>query len=125
MSAITDLDADTLSRAIHARQLSCREVMQATLARIHALNPRFNAIVNLAPDDRLLAEADARDAELAQGRSRGWLHGIPQAIKDAAPAQGFPTTFGCTLLKDSVAAEDGLMAGPKACNKGYLPEMSP
>src|SRR6201987_5766639 len=55
--AITDFDASTLSRKIHARELSCREVMQAFLARIHALNPTFNAIVNLAGDDVLLAQA--------------------------------------------------------------------
>ena len=91
---LTDLDADALSRAIHAREISCREVMQAYLARIHRLNPRFNAIVNLAADDVLLREADEHDGELARGRSRGWLHGIPQAIKDAADAAGFPTTFG-------------------------------
>jgi len=106
----TDLDADALSRAIHAREISCREVMRAYLARIHRLNPRFNAIVSLAADDVLLRQADERDAELAAGRSRGWLHGLPQAIKDAAHAAGFPTTFGCTLLKDAVAARDGLMA---------------
>src|SRR5262245_12485873 len=84
--------------------------MRAYLARIHRLNPRFNAIVSLAADDVLLAHADERDRELAVGRSRGWLHGIPQAIKDAAHASGFPTTLGCTLLKDAVAERDGLMA---------------
>ena len=41
--AITSLDADALSSAIHARTLGCREVMAAYLQRIHALNPRFNA----------------------------------------------------------------------------------
>jgi amidase len=109
-AAPTELDADALSRAIHAREISCREVMRAYLARIHRLNPHFNAIVSLAADDLLLAQADERDRELAAGRSRGWLHGIPQAIKDAAHAAGFPTTFGCTLLKESVAEHDGLMA---------------
>ena len=58
----TALDALALSRAVRAREVSCREVMQAFLARIHRLNPVFNAIVNLAPEDVLLAQADARDA---------------------------------------------------------------
>ena len=40
---ITDLSADALSQAIHARSLSCREVMQAYLNRIHRLNPALNA----------------------------------------------------------------------------------
>ena len=127
-SDITALDADALSAAIHARQVSCREVLAATLARIHRLNPVYNAIVNLAPDDVLLRAADALDAELAQGASRGWLHGIPQAIKDTAHAQGFPTTYGCTLLKDAVASGDSLLtarmkaAGCIVIGKTNMPE---
>ena len=107
---LTDLDASALSRAIHDRTLACREVMVAYLARIHQLNPRFNALVNLADDARLLAQSDSCDAELARGASRGWLHGQPQAIKDTGQAQGFATTYGSVLLKDAVATQDGLMA---------------
>ena len=107
---ITDLDASALSAAIHARALSCREVMQAYLARIQRLNPRHNALVCLCSDDVLLAEADACDAELAAGHSRGWLHGVPQAIKDLSNAAGLPTTLGSPLMRDFVAREDGLMA---------------
>lgn len=108
--ALTSFDADALSTAIHARRVSCREVMGAYLERIHRLNPRLNAIVNLAPDDVLLRQADERDAELAQGRSRGWLHGIPQAIKDASPVTGFPNTLGSPLLADALPARDSVMA---------------
>src|SRR5687767_10699002 len=89
---ITDLDAHALSRAIHARAVSCVEVMRAYLARIHRINPKLNAIVNLAPDDTLMAQAAQRDDELQRDLSRGFLHGMPQAIKDAASAVGFPTT---------------------------------
>ena len=91
---ITGLDACALSRAIHAREFSCRDLMQATLARIHRLNPRFNAIVNLADDEALLRQADERDAQLARGQSMGWMHGMPHAIKDAANAVGFATSYG-------------------------------
>ena len=48
---ITDLQAHALSGAIHTRQVSCREVMQATLARIGAVNPIHNAIVSLRDGD--------------------------------------------------------------------------
>jgi amidase len=106
---ITDLDASALSRKIHSHGLSCREVMQAFLARIHKLNPTFNAIVNMAPDDVLLAQADGYDRELAAGASRGWLHGIPVAIKDAADAMGFPSTKGCELLATHMPDRDSLM----------------
>ena len=126
--AITDLDAHALSRAIHARALSCVEVMRAYLARIHRLNPRVNAFVNLADDDLLLAQARERDAELARGQSRGFLHGVPQAIKDTGHAAGFPTTFGSPLLKNAVARVDSVYvarmkaAGCIVIGKTNIPE---
>ena len=46
---ITALDATALSEAVHARRVSCREVMQAYLARIARFNPTYNAIVSLRP----------------------------------------------------------------------------
>ena len=107
---ITDWSASELSRRIHAREVSCREVMQAYLQRIDRLNPVYNAIVSRADGQALLRQADARDAELARGHSRGWMHGMPQAIKDVAHAQGFPTTFGSPLHRHAIATEDGLMA---------------
>lgn len=126
--SITDLDAHALSAAIQAREVSCVDVMRAYLARIHRLNPKLNAIVNLAGDDALLAQARERDDELARGASRGFLHGIPQAIKDAANAAGFPTTQGSALMKDQVARTDGLMtqrmkaAGCIVIGKTNMPE---
>ncbi len=125
---ITSLDAHALSRAIHARTLSCHEVMAAYLQRIDELNPRFNAIVNRAPIDALLRLADACDAELARGESRGWMHGFPQAIKDTSHAAGFPSTLGSVLLKDAVALQDSLMtarmkaAGCIVVGKTNMPE---
>lgn len=110
MAEITDWDGQALSDAIHARSVSCREVMAAYLARIQRLNPALNAIVNLADEAQLLAQADARDAQLAAGQSCGWLHGMPLAVKDLSAAQGFPTTFGVQALAGAVAAEDGLLA---------------
>jgi amidase len=125
---VTDLDAESLSQAIHAREVSCREVMQAYLARIQVLNPAFNAIVNLADEQALLQQADARDAELARGESRGWMHGMPQAIKDTGQALGFPTTFGSPLLCSSFPREDSLYvarmkaAGCIVIGKTNMPE---
>jgi amidase len=129
---ITDLTADALSTAIHARQVSCREVMGATLARIAAVNPVHNAIVSLRDPDTLLREADARDAQLAQGTTPhgpiGWMHGMPQAIKDLEPTAGIPTTLGSPLLRDFVPAHDGLMvqrmkaAGCIVIGKTNVPE---
>ena len=58
---VTELSAQELSKALHGKQLSCREVMQAYLGRIDALNPRFNALVSLQDPGLLLAQADAAD----------------------------------------------------------------
>ncbi|MBS0317455.1 MAG: amidase [Proteobacteria bacterium] len=107
---ITELPAHALSRAIHARELSCRETMQAYLARIAAVNPRFNAIVSLQEPELLLREADARDAQLARGEAMGWMHGLPQAIKDLSNSADIPTTLGSPLMRRFVPKEDGLMA---------------
>ncbi|KQP49950.1 amidase [Pseudorhodoferax sp. Leaf274] len=106
---LDSLDATGLSQALHAGQLSCRELMQATLARIAERNPRFNAIVSLRDPEALLAEADAHDALLARGQSKGWLHGIPQAIKDLSATAGIATTQGSPLLAHTVPREDELM----------------
>ena len=132
MTPLHDLSAEALSRAIHRRQVSCREVMRHTLERIAALNPRFRAIVNLAPADELLRQADARDAELAPRRSargsRGWLHGVPQAIKDTGHAVGFPTTLGSPLLARAMPERDSTYvarmkaAGCLVIGKTNMPE---
>ncbi|MGC1440110.1 MAG: amidase family protein, partial [Burkholderiaceae bacterium] len=79
---ITAMGGLELSAAIQSKRVSCVEVMRTFLERIHAINPRFNAIVALQDDDDLIAQAKTADQELAQGKSRGWLHGIPQAPKD-------------------------------------------
>jgi amidase len=106
---LTDLDADALSRAIHAKEVSCREVMGATLDRIAAVNPALNAIVSLQDEGDLLRQADARDAALARGESLGWMHGMPQAIKDAAETKGIASTLGSPLLAHRVPDHDALM----------------
>ena len=67
--SIVSLTACALSEHLHARKLSCREVMQAYLDRIDRLNPRHNAIVSLQPRESLLAQADASSAA-----DRGLLH---------------------------------------------------
>lgn len=129
LADLTDLDATALSAAIHAGAVSCRDVVANHLGRIGRLNGAANAIVNQADDVDVLAEARRRDDELAQGRSRGWLHGIPIAIKETAQAAGFRATLGCRVLKDFVAPADGLMvarvraAGAVVVGKTNVPEL--
>ena len=105
-----EISAHELSQAIHAKQVSCREVMQSTLRQIERHNPQSNALVSLADKGVLLRQADERDAQLARGESMGWMHGMPQAMKDLANVAGFRTTLGSPLMRDFVASDDGLMA---------------
>ena len=111
---IIDLPAHALSPAIHARSISCRELMEATLARIAQVNPIHNAIVSLRDDDVLLYEAQACDEQVARcaadGRQLGWMHGMPQAIKDMSLTAGLRTTMGSPLLRDFIPTQDSLMA---------------
>ena len=117
---ITELDGHALSRAIHAREVSCVEVMRAYLARIDRLNPSVNAIVSLVPDDTLVAQAAERDSELARGAGRGWMHGMPQAIKDLANVAGLPIglqfvgpMFGDALVLRAARAYEALHPIPR------------
>ncbi|MFN5178846.1 amidase [Limnohabitans sp.] len=129
MTHLTDLDASALSHLIHDRKVSCAEVMQAFLERISRQNPVFNAIVNLAPSDSLMSEARAADLALARGHSHGWLHGIPQAIKDTAHAVGFPSTQGSQVLATQMPLSDSIMtarmkaAGCIVIGKTNMPEL--
>ncbi len=107
---IPNMSALDLSKAIHSKQVSCREVMLAYLKQIEKHNPASNAIVSLAPQEALLAQADERDAQLARGQAMGWMHGFPHAVKDLADAAGFRTSLGSPLTPHSPVAKDGLMA---------------
>ncbi|KAF1052472.1 MAG: Acylamidase [Stenotrophomonas maltophilia] len=109
ISELVLLPAHQLAVRIRQRQVSCREVMQAYLAHIERFNPQVNALVSLRPDEALLAEADACDEELARGEYRGWMHGLPHAIKDLSLTRGITTTFGSPLFREHVPERDGIM----------------
>lgn len=96
------LDLAEIAEAIAARRISSVEATQACLARIKAWQPEVNAFIRLDKDEALLMAAE-RDAELAAGRSRGPLHGVPLAHKDLLYRKGKVTTGGSKILRDVVA----------------------
>jgi len=106
---IVALDAVRLSQHIHAFEVSCVDVLQAYLVQIDQHNPQVNAIVAQRDRDALLAQARALDAELAQGRDRGPLHGFPQAPKDIAPVAGMVTTRGSPIFREQVTTVDAIV----------------
>ena len=91
-----------LARAIRAREISSREAVESCLARIEAVNPRINAIVDLMADEALKA-ADKADA--AKNRD-GLLHGVPVTLKINVDVAGRPTTNGVVAFKDKVPTEE-------------------
>ena len=84
MSDILDLSALELSGRIESGALKPSELMCATLDRITRDNGAVNAIVSLRDADELMAEAQAADA----APRKGWLHGIPMAVKDLVATKG-------------------------------------
>ncbi|MCX7646731.1 MAG: amidase [Rhodobacteraceae bacterium] len=103
--SLADLPASALSDLIARRAVSCREVMEAFLDRIEAVNPGLNAIVALRPREELLAEAEAAD----RAPRAGWLHGLPLAVKDLAATAGIETTWGSPLFRGFVPEADDLL----------------
>jgi amidase len=108
-AAIVSMDAVQLGAAIHARQVSCVEVMDAYLAQIDRLNPVHNAIVALQDRDALLGQARERDAQLSRGEQVGPLHGLPLAVKDLQATRGVVTAQGSPIFKDFVPDADSLV----------------
>ncbi len=108
LNDIVALDALALSDAIRTRRVSCREVMQAYLTHIARYNPAVNAIVALRDAEVLLAQADARDRQLADGQYLGWMHGMPHAVKDLAACAGFPTRKGSPLTSSAPDTQDSI-----------------
>ena len=105
---LTSLSAAQLSSAIRSGQVSCVETMHAYLERIETFNPVHNAIVSMRDGETCLADARRADEELARGEYRGWLHGIPHAVKDLADAAGLPTSLGSPIFAGTMPEADDL-----------------
>ena len=101
---ITDLSASDLSAAIRQRHVTCVEVMQAYLQRIHRYNPSYTAIVSMLDDDELIAQAELADAALDNDEYWGWMHGMPHAIKDLSNAKGLETSEGSPIFAGTIAS---------------------
>jgi amidase len=97
--------ATDLAAMIRSKKVSAREVMQAHLAQIERVNPAVNAIVTLVAD-RAMVDAAAADEELARGKPRGPLHGLPIAHKDLVETKGIRTTFGSPFFRDHIPDAD-------------------
>ncbi len=94
-----------LAELIRTRQITSMQLTRMYLARLERYDPLLHCVVTLTTD-RALAQAAAMDAELANGRYRGPLHGIPWGAKDLLAVKGYPTTWGAEPFKTQSFDED-------------------
>jgi aspartyl-tRNA(Asn)/glutamyl-tRNA(Gln) amidotransferase subunit A len=99
--------AAELAGLIHKRELKPSELMDATLKRIEALNPKLNAFCAMRAE-QALAEARALDGKIARGEEIGPLAGLPLGVKDLFDVAGLPTTFGSVPFKNNMPANDSV-----------------
>jgi aspartyl-tRNA(Asn)/glutamyl-tRNA(Gln) amidotransferase subunit A len=105
VSETIHLTLEDAAALVRDRRISPLELTEACLARIEAVEPLLNAFVTVTAD---IARAQAREAgdEIAAGRYRGPLHGIPVAVKDLFATKGVRTTAGSRILADWIPDED-------------------
>jgi aspartyl-tRNA(Asn)/glutamyl-tRNA(Gln) amidotransferase subunit A len=101
------LSASDIAKAYAARTLSPTELTQALLQRIEKLQPKLHAFIRLDAEAAMDAARTA-ESELAAGRVRGPLHGIPVGIKDIIDVAGLPTTGHSKILVGNIAKQDAV-----------------
>ena len=116
LSYITIAEA---ARLIASRKLSPVELTQAKLERIAAVDPQLNAFITVTAE-RALREARNAEAEIARGRRRGPLHGIPYALKDIYATAGILTSGHSKVCQDNVPSEDAAVTACLATAGGVL-----
>jgi len=94
-----------LSRWVQARQVSSVQLTELALARLERYQPQLNCTITLIRE-QALAEAEAADREIARGKYRGPLHGIPYGVKDLLDSAGVRTTWGAEPFRNRVPKED-------------------
>lgn len=104
-SELWRMDAVDQARLIRTGRASAREAVASSLARLEAVNPQINAVVQFMAEEALAA-ADAADAKQARGEALPPLHGVPVTIKVNVDQVGYATTNGVVAFKDAVAKED-------------------
>jgi amidase len=129
-AALTDIAA-----GLKNRSLSSVSVTELMLARIASVDPQLHSFLSVTTDDAL-AQARQAETEIAAGRYRGPLHGVPIAIKDLFYTAGVPATFGSMAYKefrsdytatiiDRLIAAGAVILGRLALHEGALAEHHP
>ena len=110
MQDLWRLSAAEMAALIRSKKVSAKEAATAGLARLDAVNPKINAVVDHRPED-VLAQAAAVDAAIGRGEDPGPLAGVPVTVKVNVDQAGFATTNGLKLQRDTVAKADNPVVG--------------
>ena len=105
MQDLWRLSATELAALIKSKKVSAREAATAALARLDAVNPAINAVVDHRPED-VLRQADGVDVAIARGEEAGVLAGVPVTVKANIDQEGFATTNGLKLQRDVIATSN-------------------
>jgi Asp-tRNA(Asn)/Glu-tRNA(Gln) amidotransferase A subunit family amidase len=98
----------SLARWIEGRQLTATRLTRIYLDRIARLDAKLRSVITRT-DDHALAQAARADAEIASGKYRGPLHGIPFGVKDLLDTAGIATTYGAEPFRERVRAADSVV----------------
>ena len=105
MLDISNLTIKHVSKLIASREISCSEVVDATLKSIQKLNPKLNAFITILGESAR-REAKHADSLIKRGKYLGPLHGIPISLKDLIYIKGVRSTSGSKILADFVPNYD-------------------
>ncbi len=118
-----------LAELIRTKKISSVELTKFYLERLKKYDPQLQCVVTLT-EDLALKQAAQADAEIAAGKYRGLLHGIPYGAKDLLAKKGYKTTWGSVPYKDQVLDYDAVVverlekAGAILCAKLTLGELA-
>jgi Asp-tRNA(Asn)/Glu-tRNA(Gln) amidotransferase A subunit family amidase len=98
----------SLSAWIRSRQITSERLTNIYLDRLERFDPKLHCVINLTRD-HALAQARAADKEIAAGRYRGPLHGIPWGAKDLLDTAGIPTTYGAEPYHNRIPTQDAVV----------------
>jgi amidase len=96
------LSAADLAALVKSKKVSAKEAATSALARLDAVNPKINAVVDHRPDD-VLKQAAGVDAAIARGEDPGVLAGVPVTVKVNIDQEGFANTNGLNLQRNAIA----------------------
>jgi Asp-tRNA(Asn)/Glu-tRNA(Gln) amidotransferase A subunit family amidase len=94
-----------LAQLIRTRKVSSVALTEMYIERLKRFDPTLHCVITLT-EERAAAQAQRADRELAEGRYRGPLHGIPWGAKDLLAVRGYPTTWGATPFKEQHFDDD-------------------